>query len=194
MKLDTAFLDRDGTINVKAPKPEYILSPGALKLMPGAARAVRMLNAASVRVVVLTNQRCVALDLISQSGVDAVNARLRELLAAEEAYLNAIYVCPHGNGDCSCRKPEPGLFRRAVDDDSAIDLTRSVMIGDSESDVDAAFAAGVRPIRLGRPPVITRAPVVANDLLSAVRRLLTGPYTHGHSVILPGHPGQGGSY
>ena len=172
MKPDTAFLDRDGTINFKAPESEYIRSPSELNLIPGAARAVRMLNAASVRVVVVTNQRCVALGLSSHARVEAVNARLRELLATEGAYLDAIYVCPHDNGACDCRKPAPGLLLRAVEDDPAIDLTRSVMIGDSESDVSAAIAAGVRPIRLGSPPVITRAPVVADDLLSAVRAFL----------------------
>lgn len=172
MMLDTAFLDRDGTINVKAAEPEYILSPGGVKLLPGAARAVRILNSASVRVVVLTNQRCVALGLISQSGVDAVNARLRQLLLTEGASLDAIYVCPHGIGQCGCRKPGAELFQRAIEDYSAIDLARSIMIGDSETDVDAAIAAGVRPIRLCGPRVTTRAPTIATDLLSAVRNLL----------------------
>lgn len=172
MTLDTVFLDRDGTINIRARESEYILSTCDMKLAPQAARAIHVLNAADVRVIVLTNQRCVARGLISRPELDAMHSHLRQLLAAEDAFIDALYVCPHNLGECGCRKPLPGLFQRATDHDLTIDLANSVMIGDSEVDVAAAIAAGVRPVRLGKRTLITDADLIAPDLYSAVHAVL----------------------
>src|ERR1700751_1057661 len=85
------FLDRDGTLNVKPPAGEYIERPDALRLVPGAAEAGRMLNGAGLWTGVATNQRGVALGRMSSADLAAVHARLRELLAEEGAVLDAIY-------------------------------------------------------------------------------------------------------
>ena len=170
MKPNTVFLDRDGTINVKAPEGDYVVTLGAVELIPGAAQAIRMLNTANVRVVVVTNQRCIALGLATLASVEAVNERLCALLAAREARIDSIYLCPHDNGECDCRKPAPGLMLRAARGDASICLADSV-IGDSENDVDAALAAGMHPVRLAVGEVVTRAQSVAPDLLEAVRAL-----------------------
>jgi len=170
---DTVFLDRDGTINVKAPEGSYVLRPEDMRLLPGAGAAVRRLNAAGVLVIVVTNQRAVALGLIDEAGLARVNRQLEDLLAAQGAHLDGVYVCPHDNGSCTCRKPAGGLLLQARADFPGIDFARSVLIGDSESDVQAALACGVEAIRLAPAETRSRAGALRDDLASAVEQLLT---------------------
>ena len=159
-----AFLDRDGTINVKAPEGDYVKSPEEVTLLPGAARAVRALNDARVPAVVVTNQRGIALGRMSERDLQAVHERLAALLDAEAgARLDTILHCPHDEGVCDCRKPGIGLLRRAAAELPGLRLENSVIIGDSESDVEAGRAAGMRTIRLGRD---------ARDLRDAIERVL----------------------
>lgn len=170
---DTAFLDRDGTINVKAPDGNYVVDPEAVQLLPGAAAAIRELNLAGVRVIVVTNQRCIARGLLSPAGYGRVTARLRDLLAHGGAWLDAVYTCPHAASGCRCRKPEPGLLLAAAADDRRIDLARSVVIGDAETDVAAGAAAGTATIRLAQGGIrASGADAVTADLASAVRLIL----------------------
>jgi D-glycero-D-manno-heptose 1,7-bisphosphate phosphatase len=159
-----AFLDRDGTINVKAPEGDYVKSPEEVTLLPGAARAVRALNDAGVVTVVVTNQRGIALGRMSERDLDAVNERVAALLDEEAgARLDKVLHCPHDEGVCDCRKPGIGMLRRAAAEVPGLSLEHSVMIGDSESDVQAGRTAGMRTIRLGRE---------APDLWEAVQRVL----------------------
>ncbi|HEV2062608.1 MAG TPA: HAD-IIIA family hydrolase, partial [Solirubrobacteraceae bacterium] len=102
-----AFLDRDGTINVKPPEGEYVEAPEELRLLPGAAAAIARLNAAGLPVIVVTNQRGVALGRMTEADVAAVHDRLREELSRAGAHVDAIYHCPHQEGACACRKPRP---------------------------------------------------------------------------------------
>lgn len=159
-----AFLDRDGTINVKAPEGDYVTSPDRVALLPGAARAVRALNDAGVPTVVVTNQRGIALGRMSERDLSAVHERLAALLDQEAgAHLDEILHCPHDEGVCDCRKPGTGLLRRAAADMPGLSLESSVMIGDSQSDIEAGRAAGMRTIRLGSD---------AEDLWDAVQLVL----------------------
>lgn len=145
----TVFLDRDGTLNEKAPEGDYVKGPDELRMLPGAAAAVAALNEAGLRVVLVTNQRGVARGLMSAADVEAVHAALRGALAAAGARLDAIYVCPHEGETCDCRKPGIGLFVQARDADPAIDFARSIMVGDAASDVDAGRTAGMLTVGLG---------------------------------------------
>jgi D-glycero-D-manno-heptose 1,7-bisphosphate phosphatase len=164
----TAFLDRDGTLNVKAPDGDYITDPGHLKLLPGAASAVRRLNAAGVFVVLVTNQRGIARGLMTAEDYAGVMQRLAEGLAADGAHLDAVYMCPHDYGCCDCRKPAPGLFFRAAREHPGIELHRAVTVGDSESDVLAGAGAGTATIRISPEPVASHADHVVPDLCVAV--------------------------
>jgi D-glycero-D-manno-heptose 1,7-bisphosphate phosphatase len=167
-----ALLDRDGTINVGAPEGDYIRTVAELALLPDAADAVRRLNAAGLPVAVVTNQRGVALRLMSEADLDAVNERLRELLAAEGARLDAVYCCPHGHDACDCRKPLPGLLTRAAAE-LGLPLADAVMVGDTEVDVEAGRAAGCGlTIRLAPPGTATVADRVALSLAAAVDAVL----------------------
>jgi D-glycero-D-manno-heptose 1,7-bisphosphate phosphatase len=162
------FLDRDGTLNVKAPEGQYITSPADLRLLPGAADAVSRLNDAAMFVAVVTNQRGIARRLLSPDSHAQIMERLRYLLAQRGAHIDAVYVCPHEVGTCSCRKPASGMLLRAEREHPDIDLAQSVTVGDAESDIDAGRGAGTRTIRLSATPVLSQADHVVRDLRAAV--------------------------
>jgi D-glycero-D-manno-heptose 1,7-bisphosphate phosphatase len=143
----TVFLDRDGTINVPPAPDDYITSPADLVLLPGAAKAVADLNAAGLRTVLVTNQRWLSGPAGDARLYAAIHARLQYLLAAEGARLDAAYYCPHEEGVCDCRKPRPGMLRRAARD-LRFELASAVMIGDCDTDVLAGTAAGAAAILL----------------------------------------------
>ena len=163
-----AFLDRDGTINAPVPPPGYVIRPVDLQLLSGAAEAIRRLNEAGWVVLVITNQRGVALGLCSEAELDAIHARLVELLAAEGAHVDGVYACVHDEGCCGCRKPRPGLVEQALADHPEVELTASVVIGDDPRDLELAAAVGVPGMLVGG------CGAGAMDLEGAVTRLL-GP-------------------
>jgi D-glycero-D-manno-heptose 1,7-bisphosphate phosphatase len=166
-RFSTVFLDRDGTVNVKAPAGQYVTSPGDLALVPGAAAAISRLNTASVQVILVTNQRWLSA-LPDVVPYERVHARLEELLAEQGAHLDAAYYCPHAPGSCRCRKPAPGMLERAAAE-RRFSLTDAVMIGDRESDIAAGRAAGTATILLSaEPETPTSADYVAADLAEAV--------------------------
>jgi D-glycero-D-manno-heptose 1,7-bisphosphate phosphatase len=145
----TAFLDRDGTINKPAAKGNYIVSPDEVELLPGAAEAIRTLNELPAKVVVVTNQRGIALGLMSEEDLAAVNRRLEELLAAEGAHLDAIFHCPHERDSCDCRKPGTEMFERAEREVEGVAIEGGAMIGDSAIDIEAGRRLGLTTVRLG---------------------------------------------
>ena len=179
----TVFLDRDGTINVKAAEGEYITSPADLVLLPGAARAVAALNAACLRTILITNQRWLSEPAGGASRYAAVHVRLLQLLAAEGAWLDAAYHCPHATGTCDCRKPRSGMLRRAARE-YGIDLATAVIVGDSEDDIVAGRSAGTAAVLIhteGGNGV--DADAVVEDLSAAVHLILrsVAPPKHGYA-------------
>lgn len=144
------FLDRDGTINEEV---GYLDCLEKLRLLPGAAEAIRLINESRMKAVVVTNQSGVARGIFDEAFVDEVHARLREMLGKEGASLDGFYFCPHhpteGRGrylrSCDCRKPAPGLLLRAVEELS-LDPERSTMVGDTIKDIEAAARIGARGI------------------------------------------------
>jgi D-glycero-D-manno-heptose 1,7-bisphosphate phosphatase len=168
--LAAAFLDRDGTINVKAPEGEYITSPDELTMLPGAGAAVARLNAAEIPVVVVTNQRGVALGRMSNDDVAAIHRRLDDLLASDDAHVDAYFFCPHEKGTCDCRKPETGMFLQAADQLGLEGFADTAMVGDAPSDIEAGRRIGARTVRIGDGD--ERADHVAGSLAEAVDWLL----------------------
>jgi D-glycero-D-manno-heptose 1,7-bisphosphate phosphatase len=170
--IETIFLDRDGTINVKAASGRYITSPAEVELLPGAAKAVAALNAAGLRTVLVTNQRWLSVASANLDRYAAVHNRMAQLLAHEGAWLDAVYFCPHEAGVCDCRKPGIGMLVQAARDHD-LDLSCSVMIGDSETDVMAGQAAGTATILLrNSAEEPSSANAVVEDLEAAVRLIL----------------------
>lgn len=141
------FLDRDGTL---IDEFGYLGDPDGVRLLPGAIHAVRRLNEAGWKAVVVTNQSGVARGLFDDAAVRAVHGRLEALLAAGGAHLDLVLYCPHhpGHGTgalrtrCACRKPEPGLLRTAAER-LGLDLPACWTIGDSERDLEAGRRAGL---------------------------------------------------
>lgn len=175
MAPDMVFLDRDGTLNRKAPDGEYIEKPDQVELIVGAAAAVRRLNGAGVPVVVVTNQRGVALGRMSAEEVEQVNAALAESLRREGAVIDAWLVCPHAANACECRKPGPGLLRLGLTARPSVRAERCVVVGDAESDVLAGRALGMPGVLLAvSAPEQTVAAAVCPDLSVAVDWML-GP-------------------
>jgi D-glycero-D-manno-heptose 1,7-bisphosphate phosphatase len=175
--VDTVFLDRDGTLNVKAPEGSYVRRPEQLTLLPGAAAAVARLNRAGLRTVLVTNQRWLAHPDARFADYAATHARLVELLAQHGARLDAAYHCPHERGTCRCRKPGPGMLERAAVE-LGVDLGRSVIIGDAGSDLAAGRAAGVGTVLIeGSAASHRNADLVVPDLRRGVQRLLAPAWT-----------------
>lgn len=144
------FLDRDGTVNEEV---GYLTDLAKLRLIEGAGTAIRRLNEAGFKVVLVTNQSGVARGYFPETLVHEAHARLDEMLGRFGARIDAVYYCPHhptaGTSeytlDCDCRKPRTGLIDRAARDLS-IDRSRSYMVGDKWSDVELGQRAGVHAI------------------------------------------------
>jgi len=173
------FLDRDGVINRKAPEGEYVTRWEEMHFLPGADKAIALLNQAGLRVIVVSNQRCVAKGLVTARELESMHERMCAAFAHAGATIDAVYYCPHEvQPPCQCRKPQPGLLldaARAHD----IDLPASWMIGDSDIDVEAGRNAGCKTALLvnGDETRISNADVVAPSLLDAVRQILTSGMT-----------------
>ena len=144
--LTTVFLDRDGVINVKAAPGEYTESWSDFELLPGVVEAVGRLRVAGLKVVVVTNQRGVALGRMTAAAVEDIHARM----IAAGVEVDRIYYCPHHEGECDCRKPKPGMLERAAREVPGVSLGRSAaMVGDSETDMEAGRAVGAVLVKIG---------------------------------------------
>ncbi len=138
------ILDRDGVINRDS--DAYVKSPEEWEPIPGSLQAIARLKRAGWAVVVATNQSGLARGLFTEADLEAMHAKFRRLLAEQGGEVDAIHWCPHGPEDaCDCRKPLPGLYRRAA---AALgrELAGVPVIGDSLRDLQAARAVGARPI------------------------------------------------
>lgn len=136
-----AFLDRDGVINEEV---DYLHEVDKAVLIPGVGAAIREIRRHGWKVIVVTNQAGIAKGLYTEAELHAVNRRIAELLAAENAAWDAIYFCPHHpkhTGTCDCRKPAPGMLQAAIRDFN-IDPAQSFMVGDRLTDLEAGRAAG----------------------------------------------------
>lgn len=137
------FLDRDGVINRKPPEGQYVASWGAVEVLPGVEAAIAALNRSGRRVIVISNQRGIALGYYTHADVENIHAQLQRHLALHGAHVDAFYYCPHDKGECDCRKPGTGMFRQAFRDFPEASAENSVVIGDSLSDVEAGRALGM---------------------------------------------------
>lgn len=169
-----AFLDRDGTINRKLPENRYVTCWEEMHLLPDAAGAIALLNRVGFRVIVVSNQRCVAKGLVPVAALEAMHQRMTGELAAKGAIVDGIYYCPHEKyPPCSCRKPAPGMLLAAAGEHN-IDLTASWMVGDSQIDVEAGRNAGCRTALVltnDETPTLN-CDVVGSSLVETVEELL----------------------
>lgn len=150
--LRTVFLDRDGVLNRKMPEGRYVTSWSEFHPLPGVPQAISRLNRAGLRVVVVSNQRGIALGLYTSDDVRKIHSALQSWLQSHGAHIDAFYFCPHDKQQCNCRKPLPGLFHQAVAEFPEIATESSVMIGDSLSDIEFGRRLGMTTLFLEGDP------------------------------------------
>jgi D-glycero-D-manno-heptose 1,7-bisphosphate phosphatase len=167
------FLDRDGTLNVKPPEHQYLTSADAFAWLPGAQRGAARLARGGYVLVVASNQRGVARGLVEPAVLSTIEGLIQRGLERYECGVAAFRYCPHEeSAGCDCRKPRPGLLLDLARD-LDLDLARSWMIGDSDSDVLAGQAAGCRTVLIGGRPS-TCVPDLTAPSLDAASALIVG--------------------
>jgi D-glycero-D-manno-heptose 1,7-bisphosphate phosphatase len=183
MSRKAAFIDRDGVLNEER---AFIHRIEDFTFLPGAVEALRLLKGEGYRLVVITNQSGIARGLYSEADYLALTEHIRAQLAAGDVPLDAVEYCPHLPDapvaryrlDCDCRKPKPGMLRRAI---QALDIepAASFLVGDRLSDLEAGRAAGIGRCFLVRTgyalpkEAIAQADAVYSDLLTCVRAVLS---------------------
>jgi len=136
------ILDRDGTLNLRPPRAEYVKSWSEFLWLPGAIEALQLLKSAGYKLILATNQSGIARGVMTEADLAQIHNAMEEELARHGVVLDAIYYCPHGwNDDCRCRKPRPGMLFQAQRD-FHLDLTKTMFIGDDPRDNQAGEAAG----------------------------------------------------
>ncbi len=146
----TLILDRDGVLNRRPPRADYVRHPDALEWLPGALDGMRLLARAGYRLLVVSNQAGVARGAMTEADLRAIEERMAAEAVAAGGRIERFYDCPHDwDAGCACRKPKPGLLFQAQRD-FALDLSRTLFIGDDDRDGQAAEAAGC-PFRLVSP-------------------------------------------
>ncbi len=184
MSRPAVFIDRDGTINEQR---GYINHITRFVILPGVAKAIRLLNSHGFLAIVVSNQSGVARGYFPMELVYEVHDLLRGLLEKELAFIDGIFFCPHYprgerqeySIDCNCRKPRPGLIHKALENFN-IDMSRSYVIGDRYTDIELADRCGLAGILVKTgyglgdlKYVFPQGPLkplyVADDLLDAVQ-------------------------
>ena len=147
-KLKTVFLDRDGVINKE--RSDYIKSISELEIFPNVAKNIELLKNAGFLVVVITNQSAINRGLITHEMVHKIHGSIQNHLKKNGTYVDGFFYCPHKpDENCNCRKPKPGLLHQAILELN-IDPKSSWMIGDNNSDIDAATSIGCKAIKLSK--------------------------------------------
>jgi len=142
--IKTIILDRDGVINHDA--PTGIHSPDMWQPIPGSLEAIAALNRAGWRVFVITNQSGIARQYYDLAALSDIHEKMMRALAAVGGYIQEIFFCPHHPNDgCHCRKPQPGLFSQCQEKYGFHPET-VYFVGDSLTDIQAAKAAGCKPL------------------------------------------------
>ena len=144
------FLDRDGVINEN--RADHVTTWADFVPVHGALAGVRALSRLGLPIFVVTNQAIVGRGIITAEALDDLHARMRRLISAHGGQISGVYACPHRpEDDCGCRKPRPGLFRRAAHE-HGLDLSQSYYVGDALTDVAAGQVAGCTTVvvRTGR--------------------------------------------
>lgn len=176
------FLDRDGVIIEN--RTNYVRSWEDVSIFPQAVTALARVRASPYKIVVVTNQSAIGRGILSYAEAQAINQRLLAVLEQSGCRIDGVFLCPHTPEDhCTCRKPQPGLILQAVQA-LCLDVTKSMMIGDAWSDLQAGLNAGIHQnalVRTGRgqeqamltrPAGLDAAPVF-DTLSDALEQLLT---------------------
>jgi len=140
------FFDRDGVINKE--RKDYVKTPSELKIFPRIVEPIKKLREAGFVVVVITNQSAINRGLTTHQNISEIHSTIQKFLKKNGTQIDRFYYCPHKPDEhCPCRKPKPGLFLKAADD-LQLNLQLSWMIGDNDTDIQAANAAGCKSFKI----------------------------------------------
>lgn len=176
MKL--VILDRDGVINFDS--DHFIKSPAEWKPIPGSLEAIARLTQAGYRVVVASNQSGIDRGLFDMDTLNTIHDKMHRAVRAAGGRIDAIFYCPHSaDSNCNCRKPKPGMFERIAGCFNT-GLAGTYAVGDSLRDLQAAVAAGARPVLVlsgkgkntQRDNEIPEGTLVFDDLAATVEHIL----------------------
>ncbi len=169
------FLDRDGTLIYDVGYPS---DPSKVELIPGVVAALKGLQAKGFLLIVISNQSGVGRGFFSKHDLDLVNNRFIEIFKQDGVFFDGIYYCLHAPWEqCQCRKPKPGMLYSAAKDLN-IELEKSYMVGDKQSDVDAGLNAGCRALLINKLqydsdfPASVSSSICFPDLLSASKWII----------------------
>ena len=166
MKNRAVFLDRDGTINRDM---HYSADVSRLRVFKNAATAIKKLNDAGYKVIVISNQSGIARRYFKKKDVEKLNKIIIDRLGKRKAKIDAVYFCPHHpDENCSCRKPKSGMILKAKKDFN-LDIKNSYMVGDMQSDIDLAKNVGAKSVFVltGAGIDVKGADYTAKDILYA---------------------------
>lgn len=138
------FLDRDGVINKKPPKADYVKKWEEFEFLPGVIDGLKILSQNNYDIYVVSNQPGIARGMMTENDLILIQENLEKELKKDNIIINGFYYCLHGWDDnCECRKPKPGLLFQAAREHN-IDLTKTIFIGDDERDLQAGEAADIK--------------------------------------------------
>jgi D-glycero-D-manno-heptose 1,7-bisphosphate phosphatase len=157
------FLDRDGVINRKPRDGDYVKSWDEFTFIDGVIEALKILATKGYDIYIVSNQRGIALGVMTDNELNMIHANMLRGLKVNGINIKGIYYCPHDiNDNCGCRKPKAGMLFKAASDHN-IDLTKALLVGDSDCDMEAGAIAGCKSIR------VTPS---SNSILSIVKELV----------------------
>ncbi len=185
-KQKAIFLDRDGTINEYV---GFLRKEEDFRLIPGVSEAIKKINNSGYLAIVVTNQPVIARGEVTEEELEEIHKKMETLLGLDGAYIDDIYYCPHHPDkgfegeipelkiECDCRKPKTGMLEKAAREHN-IDLSSSIMIGDSTLDIKMAENAGMQSVLLktgqkGEDGKYDVSPtLIAEDLNDAINKII----------------------
>lgn len=140
------LLDRDGVINKRPPKADYVKKWSDFIFLPGSIKAIKLFKDKGYKIFIVSNQSGIARGKITKKDLNLIHQKMQKELKSNGAQIDDIYYCPHGwNDGCNCRKPKPGLLLKASRE-HLFDLTKSIFIGDDKRDIEAGDKVGCKTI------------------------------------------------
>jgi D-glycero-D-manno-heptose 1,7-bisphosphate phosphatase len=145
-KNKAVFLDRDGVLNKK--RDDYVKSIKELEIFPNIGEEISKLKIKGFLIIVITNQSVINREIITIKELEEIHSSIQKFLMKSKTSIDKFYFCPHRpDENCECRKPNPGLIKQAINEFS-IDASKSWMVGDSITDIQAGENAGCKTILL----------------------------------------------
>ena len=141
----TLFLDRDGVINVKLPN-DYVKNINEFSFIDGSIEGIRLLSKIFKRIIIVTNQRGIGKKIMTIEQLKTIHNHMKNIIHKNNGRIDGIYYCADIDDSATCRKPNPGMALKALDDFPKIDFKKSIMVGDSKCDIEFGINLGMKTV------------------------------------------------